>query len=141
MDMNTIKFYNNKVTKIQELEKNGKINEFLDEVNRLYPTMYKLFEKDTQFIVANQDIFIRFNNIKNHVAKNVIPKIESYTLGFTDIQIKINGITTNYPLHNPVKFMDVCLNLDNTNPYFFLMLSFLMIPLNYDSMQLCDKKV
>lgn len=141
MDLNTIKFYTNKVKKIQEFEQNGQIQQFLDEVKNLYPTMYKLFEKDTKSIIENQDIFIRFNHIKSHVAKNIIPKIESYTIDFTNIHIKNNGITNVFPLHNPVKFMDVCLNLDNTNPYYFLMLSYLMIPLNYDSMQLCDKKI
>lgn len=137
---NYIKFYESKNKKIKELELDSNINVFLDEVQRLYPSMLKLFESDTKELISKLDFFRKFNQLKKHVFENILPKIDNFNVGLQSVEIFAVGQKQSYPVNNPIKFMEKYLNIDRSNPNFYLILSFLLLPQNYDIIQLCDKK-
>lgn len=139
MEQNCKKFYEQKINQIRTLRTKTEIQGFLTEVKNIYPNMLKLFENDTLFLVKNQDCFNRFDLIKKQVFNSIIPNIESFDVDLKNVVINKNGNILKYPLNNPSNFMKVCLNLDEESPYYYLMLSYLMIPCNFDVIQLFDK--
>jgi hypothetical protein len=139
MNQNCQKFYDQKCSQITKLRNEKKIQLFLTEVKNIYPNMLKLFENDTSFLIKKQDCFNRFEMIKQQVLTNTIPKIERFNVGLTDLVVTVNKKHLTYQLNNPLTFMKVCLNIDVESPYYYLMLSYLMIPCNYDVIQLFDK--
>lgn len=140
MGNNYMQFYESKNKKIKEFELNANVNLFLDEVQRLYPSMLKLFEVETKELISGLDFFKKFNQLKKHVFDNILPKIENFSVGLQSVDIRAVGQIQSHPLNNPIKFMEKYLNVDKSNPNFYLILSFLLLPQNYDIIQLCDKK-
>lgn len=141
MNDNYSKFYASKKQKIKEFEIASNVNDFLDDVQKLYPTMNKLFEEDTLNLIKEKHFFKKFERLKLHVFNNILPNIESFSVGLQKMEIKKRNQLLEFPVTNPIKFMNTYLGTNKDDPDFYLILSFLLLPQNYDIIQLCDKKI
>lgn len=114
----------------------GDIAGFSDELPKLYPLVIKFYPKDTEKCLSSSGFSKLFEKIKK-TALDTAAECLGYEVQSTKIVLtKKTGETLEYPILNPNDFVKNGMSLSPDKFGFFLTLSFLVSPMNYDMLQL-----
>jgi len=133
-------FYSNVLKNLSSLKQNGSGEEFLNSLLNLYPLANKFYAKDVESLFANESVNQAIKLLQGHIRRDVLPKIESYELKDDKIVIKTRdaGIK-EFPQMSPKTFLFKVFNIEETHSHYYLYLSYMLQPANYDAMQLFQK--
>jgi hypothetical protein len=134
-DFNT--FITNTETQLKAHLKNREIKEFSEKLLTVYPTSMKFFPNETEILLKQHGIQKLIATLKKHSIL-LMTEYKSYEVQADKVILEKKDTTKEeYPVINVGDFLKDGLSLKENIPGFFLISSFMIIPMNYDYIQLC----
>jgi len=132
-------FYTNFTTRLSELEQEKKYSLYLKELAKLFPMAQKFFAKDSEKILLVTNLVHLMQRLKKEVTQNQLSKISAYQILEDKLIMKYkSGESKEYPLISIPDFLNNS-GIRSDHPHFLFLISFLMLPSNFDAIQLFNK--
>jgi|GEM_PF-4487755 len=117
----------------------GQEIKYVELITNLYPLANKVYGDEVQNILDKENITQTMALLQKHLREDVLLKIESYQLMNNQLIIKSEGTVKSFPLIKPGLFLKKVFKITESNPYFYLLLSFCCQSANFDAIQLFQK--